>query len=143
MIFGCVCDSKWQVGLGAGQTQEPEWFGPDCSLRHCPSGDDPSTDVDETDCFNVTSSSVYPGTAVSLDPHIIYLDRPASVTGGGEDDGLVSAADDMVVTSRKWGAGRLGTRGARRLLGVVGSPNDCPYMNTTTSVLHTCANDFD
>ncbi|CAM9876706.1 unnamed protein product [Ectocarpus sp. 12 AP-2014] len=63
MIFGCVCDSKWEVGLGAGQTQEPEWFGPDCSLRHCPSGDDPSTNVDETDCFNVTSSSVYPGTA--------------------------------------------------------------------------------
>jgi hypothetical protein len=33
MIFGCVCDSSWDVGLGSGQTQEPEWFGPDCSLR--------------------------------------------------------------------------------------------------------------
>lgn len=65
MIYGCVCDSAWEVGLGAGQTQEPEWFGPDCSLRHCPSGDDPSTDVDETDCFNVTSSSVYSGAAAS------------------------------------------------------------------------------
>lgn len=67
MIYGCVCDSAWEVGLGAGQTQEPEWFGPDCSLRHCPSGDDPSTDADETDCFNVTSSSVYSVFAVSLD----------------------------------------------------------------------------
>ena len=65
MIYGCVCDSAWEVGLGSGQTQEPEWFGPDCSLRHCPSGDDPSTDEDETDCEGVTSSSVYTGTAAS------------------------------------------------------------------------------
>jgi hypothetical protein len=28
-----LCDSSWPVGLGSGQTQEPEWFGPDCSLR--------------------------------------------------------------------------------------------------------------
>ncbi|CAM9380098.1 unnamed protein product, partial [Ascophyllum nodosum] len=62
MIYGCVCDSSWEVGLGAGQTQEPEWFGPDCSLRHCPSGDDPTTtEEDETDCSNATSSSVYGG----------------------------------------------------------------------------------
>lgn len=66
MIHGCVCDSAWEVGLGSGQTQEPEWFGPDCSLRHCPSGDDPNTDQDETDCSGVTSSSVYTGFAVSL-----------------------------------------------------------------------------
>ena len=49
-IYGCVCDSSWSVGLGDGETQEPEYFGPDCSRRHCPSGDDPLTDVDETDC---------------------------------------------------------------------------------------------
>ncbi|CAM9229530.1 unnamed protein product [Sphacelaria rigidula] len=66
MIYGCVCDSSWEVGLGSGQTQEPEWFGPDCSLRHCPSGDDPSTTVDETDCYNVTTSSVYSGAAGNL-----------------------------------------------------------------------------
>lgn len=66
MIYGCVCDSAWEVGLEAGQTQEPEWFGPDCSLRHCPSGDDPVTLDDETDCSNVTSTSVYSGTAVSM-----------------------------------------------------------------------------
>lgn len=32
-VYGCLCDSSWPVGLGSGQTQEPEWFGPDCSLR--------------------------------------------------------------------------------------------------------------
>lgn len=64
MIYGCVCDSAWEVGLGSGETQEPEWFGPDCSLRHCPSGDDPNTVEDETNCFNVTSSSVYSATEV-------------------------------------------------------------------------------
>lgn len=53
MIYGCVCDSSWTVGLGYGETQEPEWFGPDCSLRHCPSGDNPQTSTDETDCAGV------------------------------------------------------------------------------------------
>ena len=32
MIYGCLCDSSWSVGLGAGQVQEPEYFGPDCGL---------------------------------------------------------------------------------------------------------------
>ena len=32
-IYGCVCDSSWTVGLASGQTQQPEWFEPDCSLR--------------------------------------------------------------------------------------------------------------
>jgi hypothetical protein len=32
-IYGCVCDSSWTVGLASGETQEPEYFGPDCSLR--------------------------------------------------------------------------------------------------------------
>ncbi|KAG5176842.1 hypothetical protein JKP88DRAFT_334362 [Tribonema minus] len=41
-IFGCVCDSSWAVGLKATETQAVEWFGPDCSLRHCPSGNDPA-----------------------------------------------------------------------------------------------------
>lgn len=47
---GCLCDSTWPVGLGPGERQSPEFFGADCSLRHCPSGDDPLTAVDETDC---------------------------------------------------------------------------------------------
>jgi hypothetical protein len=29
MIYGCVCDSSWTVGLASGQTQQPEYFGPD------------------------------------------------------------------------------------------------------------------
>lgn len=50
-IFGCVCDSAWTVGYGAGAVQATQWFGPDCSQRRCPSGDDPrTTSVDETDC---------------------------------------------------------------------------------------------
>lgn len=59
-IFGCVCDSSWTVSLSSGDTQEPEWFGPDCSLRHCASGDDPMTEADETDC----EGKVYNGQTV-------------------------------------------------------------------------------
>lgn len=33
IIHACVCDSSWSVGLGAGQTQLAEYFGPDCSQR--------------------------------------------------------------------------------------------------------------
>lgn len=55
-IYACLCDSSWEVGLGPGQRREPEWFGLDCSMRHCPSADNPRTVVDETDCFgNVTN----------------------------------------------------------------------------------------
>lgn len=32
-MVACLCDSSWSVGLGSGETQEPEWFGADCSLR--------------------------------------------------------------------------------------------------------------
>lgn len=49
-IMGCVCDSSWPVGLGGGESQEPEWFGPDCSLKRCPSGDNPDTAANELDC---------------------------------------------------------------------------------------------
>jgi hypothetical protein len=30
-IQGCLCDSTWPVGLGAGESQLSQWFGPDCS----------------------------------------------------------------------------------------------------------------
>eukprot|EP00750_Incisomonas_marina_P032291 INCI9106.1.p1 GENE.INCI9106.1~~INCI9106.1.p1 ORF type:complete len:276 (+),score=24.42 INCI9106.1:154-981(+) len=56
-MHGCLCDSAWAVGLGANETQDPEYFGPNCALRHCPSGDDPVTAVDETDCENVASGA--------------------------------------------------------------------------------------
>ena len=50
-VFGCVCDSSWPVGFGAGETQAAEYTGADCAQRRCPSGDDPrTTGVDETDC---------------------------------------------------------------------------------------------
>jgi hypothetical protein len=35
MTYGCVCDSSWEVGLGSGQRQSPEWFAADCSLSTC------------------------------------------------------------------------------------------------------------
>jgi hypothetical protein len=54
--FRCLCDSSWPVGLGANETQEPEYFGPNCALRHCPTGDDPVTlDKNELNCTNVTA----------------------------------------------------------------------------------------
>lgn len=46
----CVCDSSWPVGYDYGQTQLGEWFGPDCSMKRCPSGDDPYTTADERWC---------------------------------------------------------------------------------------------
>jgi len=56
-VHGCLCDSGWAVGLGSNQTQETEYFGPDCSKRRCPSGDDPMTRmIDETNCTNVTAA---------------------------------------------------------------------------------------
>ena len=58
VMQGCLCDSSWPVGIGPGERQQPEWFGPDCSLRRCPTGDDPFTHgVDETDCSNQTLPS--------------------------------------------------------------------------------------
>ena len=56
VIHGCLCDSSWPVGYGSGMKQVAEFFGADCSLRHCPSGDDPYTSIDETNCFNKTQT---------------------------------------------------------------------------------------
>lgn len=52
LVSGCHCDSAWSVGLDSGETQAAEYFGPDCSKIRCPSGDDPMTDLVETDCEN-------------------------------------------------------------------------------------------
>ena len=54
-VQGCVCDSDWAVGLGPDETQKAEWFGADCSLRRCPSGQDPSSRTSSTDCSNKTT----------------------------------------------------------------------------------------
>ena len=56
-IFGCVCDSSWAVGLGDGEVQEAEWFGPHCGFRHCPTGDNPATKADETNCSGINGGS--------------------------------------------------------------------------------------
>mmetsp|Transcript_4462 Transcript_4462/g.5785 ORF Transcript_4462/g.5785 Transcript_4462/m.5785 type:complete len:279 (+) Transcript_4462:229-1065(+) len=71
MIYGCVCDSSWEVGLASGETQTPEWFGPDCSLRHCPSGDDPVTTADETNCWNVTAAG---GRGTGAEGNLCHVD---------------------------------------------------------------------
>ena len=49
-VYGCACDSAWPVGYGAGAVQAPQWAGADCSEQRCPSGDDPRTPANETDC---------------------------------------------------------------------------------------------
>jgi hypothetical protein len=56
MLYGCLCDSSWTVGLNSGERQSPEWFGPDCSKKRCPSADDPLTTKDETNCTYVAIS---------------------------------------------------------------------------------------
>ena len=50
VMTACLCDSSWAVGVFEGQTQLSEYFGADCSLKRCPSGDDPFTTNDETVC---------------------------------------------------------------------------------------------
>ncbi|KAG5185798.1 hypothetical protein JKP88DRAFT_311124 [Tribonema minus] len=57
-LWACLCDSSWPVGIGAGETQASEWFGPACTQRRCPSGDDPMTSADETDCTGKTTPYV-------------------------------------------------------------------------------------
>ncbi len=54
-VIGCACDSSWTVGTGSGELQVTEYFGGDCSRRHCPSGNDPLTVADETDCTGKTA----------------------------------------------------------------------------------------
>jgi hypothetical protein len=54
-LYGCVCDSSWTVGLAATLTQGAEWFGPHCSMRRCPGGNDPNTAVLTRNC-NATAT---------------------------------------------------------------------------------------
>lgn len=49
-VHGCACDSAWAVGYSPGASQLAQTTGVDCSQTRCPSGDDPRTPVDETDC---------------------------------------------------------------------------------------------
>lgn len=67
-LHACVCDSAWSIGFGENETQLGEYFGPSCEFRRCPSGDDPTTQADETDCFNknLVSNSADRGAAGNL-----------------------------------------------------------------------------
>lgn len=56
MIRGCVCNSSWTVGYGASEYQLGEYYLPDCSLRRCPSGDNPYTCEDEEDCEGISQT---------------------------------------------------------------------------------------
>mmetsp|Transcript_11042 Transcript_11042/g.20465 ORF Transcript_11042/g.20465 Transcript_11042/m.20465 type:complete len:311 (-) Transcript_11042:4130-5062(-) len=58
MIRTCLCDSSWSVGLASGETQLPEYFGRFCQYRRCPSGNDPMTTADDTDCENKIQSAI-------------------------------------------------------------------------------------
>jgi hypothetical protein len=92
-IQGCVCDSSWSVGYGAGQRQVPEYWGPDCSLRHCPSNDDPRTyDVNEADCeyyddngerwLGIIGSDDKPYKTIASLPSGVTVKKSASCTPG-------------------------------------------------------------
>lgn len=68
----CVCDSSWTVGLASGQVQTPEYFGVDCSLRHCPTGNNPATlYTDETSCSSTLAAG---GRGTGATGNICHLD---------------------------------------------------------------------
>jgi uncharacterized repeat protein (TIGR02059 family) len=77
-IYGCICDSSWTVGFDNGETQVSEWFGYDCGLKHCPSGDDPMTAIDETDCYDKS----YNGKLSKVVSKNVELILSAAVTSG-------------------------------------------------------------
>ena len=63
-IMGCLCDSAWPVGLQHGEWQLGQYYGADCTLKRCPSGDDPMTPVNETDCHGKSHNGA--GTASNM-----------------------------------------------------------------------------
>ncbi|KAG6598173.1 uncharacterized protein IUM83_09350 [Phytophthora cinnamomi] len=70
-VFGCVCDSGWAVGTASGELQATEYFSADCSKRHCPTGNDPGTTVDETNC---TGKIVPGGTVVGAAGNLCLIE---------------------------------------------------------------------
>lgn len=67
----CVCDSSWSVGFGRKQIQLGEYFGPSCEFRRCPSGDDPTTSTDETDC---EGKNMVNGTELGQEGNLCYVE---------------------------------------------------------------------
>jgi len=66
MVHGCVCDSSWSVGFGNGQRQLVEWYGSACQYQRCPSGNDPITLADDTDCRGLTDNGKTYGKTVYI-----------------------------------------------------------------------------
>ena len=67
----CLCDSSWPVGLGPGERQQAEFHGPDCGQKRCPTGDDPMTERDETNCTGVVAAG---GRGVGRPGNICHVD---------------------------------------------------------------------
>mmetsp|Transcript_19972 Transcript_19972/g.23686 ORF Transcript_19972/g.23686 Transcript_19972/m.23686 type:complete len:410 (+) Transcript_19972:37-1266(+) len=110
-MHGCVCDSSWPVGLGAGETQTAEYFGGNCARRHCPTGDDPRTmGIDETNCTGKVAPGGFgvggPGNLCHVDcsgrGSCNYVDGTCACYEGfyGENCGLMSerAAQQSIPT---------------------------------------------
>jgi hypothetical protein len=72
--YGCVCDSTWTVGLGSGQTQLTEYFGPDCSLRRCPSNDDPITEKQAITAIIHSEDTAYNSVGLDFGASKVLLD---------------------------------------------------------------------
>ena len=88
-IYGCICDSGWTVGLGSGQTQEPQYFGPDCSFKRCPSGDDPITDMRE-----VTTSVHAQGSYYDTDKDPVDFSATGVLTDNSDNQGSIWLGPD-------------------------------------------------
>ncbi len=59
------------MGLGPGERQQAEFHGPDCGQKRCPTGDDPMTERDETNCTGVVAAG---GRGVGRPGNICHVD---------------------------------------------------------------------
>ena len=71
MVQGCVCDSSWSVGFGSGERQVAEYYGPGCKLRRCPSGNDPLTIADETNCEGKADNGKTHGISLTISQIVV------------------------------------------------------------------------
>ena len=59
------------MGVGPGERQQAEFHGPDCGQKRCPTGDDPMTERDETNCTGVVAAG---GRGVGRPGNICHVD---------------------------------------------------------------------
>merc|ERR1711924_205572 len=123
MVYGCVCESAWVVGLASGQTQQPEWFGPDCSMRRCPTGNDPSTvAIDETDCtdkvahggFGTGAQTTSVTWTVQIAALVITAPASASASPGSQAPTAVRRSSGVGTTLPR--KGRIRSMGSRSVM---------------------------